>query len=274
MEEIQKTLGRIPELPRIDRIVLLSNGVVNEVWRLECASTPLVLRRDKPLARTIGLDRCAEVEIHQSAASAGIAPALIWADPRAGLLLTEYVQGAVLAEADLRDQAIVARLAALIDRMRCIPTNLQPVSLAAIARRYAKAVATNEAAKLATEVAQLDAKWCADDSRFVLCHNDLVSGNIIRTVGDELMLIDWEYAGLGDPAFDLAVLLRHLRLVAEQRQALLNSFIGQVDEARLAGCARLYDCMLVLWLILVSAGPEAPLSLKEELRAARSRLSR
>ncbi len=35
------------------------------------------------------------------------------------------------------------------------------------------------------------------------CHNDLLAANFIRG-GDRLWIVDWEYAGMGDPAFDLA----------------------------------------------------------------------
>ncbi len=34
------------------------------------------------------------------------------------------------------------------------------------------------------------------------CHNDLLAANFIR--GERLWIVDWEYAGMGDPAFDLA----------------------------------------------------------------------
>ena len=35
------------------------------------------------------------------------------------------------------------------------------------------------------------------------CHNDLLAANFIHG-GERLWLVDWEYAGMGDPAFDLA----------------------------------------------------------------------
>ena len=36
------------------------------------------------------------------------------------------------------------------------------------------------------------------------CHNDLLAGNVIRAKDDgRLMLVDWEYAGMGDRRFDL-----------------------------------------------------------------------
>lgn len=38
----------------------------------------------------------------------------------------------------------------------------------------------------------------------VLCHNDVYEPNYLLTKTNNLYLIDWEYAGLNDPAFDLA----------------------------------------------------------------------
>jgi thiamine kinase-like enzyme len=35
------------------------------------------------------------------------------------------------------------------------------------------------------------------------CHNDLLAANFIGD-GERLWIVDWEYAGMGDPAFDLA----------------------------------------------------------------------
>ena len=36
------------------------------------------------------------------------------------------------------------------------------------------------------------------------CHNDLLAGNLVREQpSDRVMIVDWEYAGMGDPGFDL-----------------------------------------------------------------------
>jgi thiamine kinase-like enzyme len=39
--------------------------------------------------------------------------------------------------------------------------------------------------------------------RLAPCHNDLLAANFIHG-GERLWIVDWEYAGMGDPAFDLA----------------------------------------------------------------------
>src|SRR5262249_5602542 len=35
------------------------------------------------------------------------------------------------------------------------------------------------------------------------CHDDLLAANFIHD-GERVWIVDWEYAGMGDPAFDLA----------------------------------------------------------------------
>ena len=37
----------------------------------------------------------------------------------------------------------------------------------------------------------------------VTCHNDLLAANFIDD-GERVWIVDWEYAGMGDPFFDLA----------------------------------------------------------------------
>ena len=41
----------------------------------------------------------------------------------------------------------------------------------------------------------------------VLCHNDVYEPNFLATLGGKMYLIDWEYAGLNDPANDIACIL-------------------------------------------------------------------
>ncbi len=64
--------------------------------------------------------------------------------------------------------------------------------------------------------------------RPVLCHNDLLPANLIDD-GDRLWLVDWEYAGIGHPLFDLANLSANAALDDDQELDLLRSYRGQVD---------------------------------------------
>jgi thiamine kinase-like enzyme len=60
------------------------------------------------------------------------------------------------------------------------------------------------------------------------CHNDLLLGNIIRAQeGDTLLLVDWEYAGMGHPFFDLGNLAVNNALDGEAEERLLSAYLGE-----------------------------------------------
>jgi thiamine kinase-like enzyme len=207
-------------------------------------------------------------------ADRGLGPVVIWADPDAGLLLTEYQEGHSWGEADLRNKKNLGRFGKLLQRLHQVSIDTQPVDLSRYAFRYAQQLATDEADRIAREANELADKWCTDGSRRVLCHNDPVAGNIIDTEqNDRLTLIDWEYAGLGEPCFDLAVFIRHHALSAADTSVFLDNYGVEVDEVRLDGCMALYDRLSVLWLMVICACTDAPPTVRVALEAAISRLN-
>jgi len=273
MTEINELIERIPALPDVKKIEPLIGGAVNETYRLYCDSGSLILRRDTPLAAVLGLDRQIEIDVLAVAAHNGLGPAVIWADPDAGLLLTEYQEGHSWGEADLRNKKNLGRIGKLLQRLHKVSIDTKPVDLSRYAFRYAQQLATDEADRIAREAGKLADKWCAESSRRVLCHNDPVAGNIIDTEqNDRLTLIDWEYAGLGEPCFDLAVFIRHHALSAADTHVFLDKY-GVVDEVRLDGCMALYDRLSVLWLMVICAHTDATPATRAALEAAISRLN-
>jgi thiamine kinase len=274
---ISEIVASISALSGVQHYELLNRGVVNEVWRLFGETDSFVLRRDTAMVQTLGLDRDAEIDVLEVAAQSGLGPAVIWADPEAGLLVTEYIEGAGWGEDDLQDNQNLVRVAELLKRLHRAPKGskaLKAVNLSNYASHYAQQLATPEAERFADEVASLVEKWCSDSSRHVLCHNDLVSGNIIDAgQGGDLRLIDWEYAGLGEPYFDLAVFLRHHSLSVSAGKVFLETYSMQLDQQRLEGCMAAYDRLMVLWLMLVCTGSGASQSYQAALDAANYRLN-
>ena len=57
----------------------------------------------------------------------------------------------------------------------------------------------------------------------VPCHNDLLTANFLDD-GGRLRLLDWEYAGMNDPHFDLANFASHHDLEPDAEVALLEAY--------------------------------------------------
>jgi len=71
------------------------------------------------------------------------------------------------------------------------------------------------------------------------CHNDLLNANFIDD-GERIRIVDWEYAGMGDPFFDLGNFSINHELTADEDATLLAAYDGPTARAdRVARLARL-----------------------------------
>jgi thiamine kinase-like enzyme len=65
------------------------------------------------------------------------------------------------------------------------------------------------------------------------CHNDLLNANFIDD-GAGIRIVDWEYAGMGDPLFDLANFAVNHKLNEQAERVLLGAYLGTADDEQLA----------------------------------------
>jgi thiamine kinase-like enzyme len=83
-----------------------------------------------------------------------------------------------------------------------------------------------------------------------LCHSDLHTLNLIDR-GDSLMLLDWEYAHVADPLWDLAGWSANNDLEGECQLDLLANYAGRPptgDESlRMRLLGWLYDYVCLMW---------------------------
>jgi aminoglycoside phosphotransferase (APT) family kinase protein len=89
--------------------------------------------------------------------------------------------------------------------------------------------------------------WTGDDQQLVLLHGDITPGNVLWA--DHPVLIDWEYARLGDPADDVAYIFGQHDLSAWQRQAFWSGYRRRVPQQavdQIAGRVRLWEPVILL----------------------------
>lgn len=87
----------------------------------------------------------------------------------------------------------------------------------------------------------------------VLCHNDLNPKNVLMDE-QRIWLIDWEYTGVGDPFFDLAVVVKSHNLTHRQTVVLLDAYQSTLPRQRALDCiegyCRAYALREMAWLLL------------------------
>ena len=62
----------------------------------------------------------------------------------------------------------------------------------------------------------------------MLGHNDLLNANFL--FDDRLRIVDWEYAGMSDPFFDLANVSVNNGFSVDAEIALLRHYVGELSD--------------------------------------------
>jgi thiamine kinase-like enzyme len=176
------------------------------------------------------VSRADEVAASRAAAAAGLAPALVHAEP--GAMVFRWIDGSALTPERVRDPSMLPRLAALLRwAHREVGRHLRGRTLAFwvfhALRDYAARLGDW---KLLPVIEALEA--AVQPVELVFGHNDLIAGNFIDD-GARLWLVDWEYAGYNTPLFDLAGLASNSELEAAATSELLALYFGRTPDAAL-----------------------------------------
>jgi hypothetical protein len=171
-----------------------------------------------PGAKTdvLGIDRAGEVAAARLAARLDIGPEVMLDEP----LVTRFVEGRTLEAPELRERA--GEVGVLLDRLHgcgeVLPTRFDAYE---VVRAYARTAPPPE------RFAPLLEGAVHESYEPVPCHNDLLPANFIGTPEGGLVILDWEYAGMGDPRFDQANFAMNCGLDTPHANALTLSLLRE-----------------------------------------------
>ena len=210
------------------RAAKLYGGTVNTSFRVETSAGRFVVRLHDASARVLGADHEREAQLHAAAAAAGLAPALIHVDAAHRFMIMEYVSDALWTSQDFGRADRLQQLGAALHALHSIaPPVVAPFDLwAELERHYHRLQqgAPPEAGRfdrlMERAAAALEASGTQSRAKAVV-HNDVHHSNLIGT--ERLYLLDWEYAAVADPLFDLACILAYYPQAAAHSEALLDA---------------------------------------------------
>lgn len=249
----------------------LSDGALNGSFRVQRDGRAYVLRlparRRAPGLRALaalGVDRAWECRVLRAASAAGIAPAVVACEPAAGILVTEWLDGEMWSAAMAADAGSQPAVAQLLHRVQGLQpeTPLRRMTVQDWCRLYREALPRSgktEADREALDRAESQAGSALQEySRLpepsmFLCHSDLHRLNLLHA-GGRLWLVDWEYAHLGDPFWDLAGWARSASLGPAALDVWVAACLQReplpVEQDRLRCLMQIYDYVCLLWSLL------------------------
>jgi thiamine kinase-like enzyme len=215
----------------------LGGGITNHNVKVVRRDGVFVLRVAGKETGLLGIDREVEHAATLAAAAAGVGPTVVRFVEPEGWLVTEFIEGRIPSPESLREPDGLERVAAALRAFHdgpAIPGRFETLEVVEAYRDTAveRGATLPEAFSKAHELARRIAALRADAPRRP-CHNDLLNANFLDD-GVRLRIVDWEYAGMGDPLFDLANFSINHELDADGRASLLRAYHGEAGNDDLA----------------------------------------
>lgn len=228
--------------------VPLDGGITNRNFKAVFSGRAYVIRIPGKDTSLLGIDRGAEKESGELAASVGIAPKVVAMDTDPAYLVTEFVEGETLTAEKLREPDNLRNVAPALKALHDSGATLQKAfdSFRIVEQYAATAVARGVEVPGAYEEAHTHSRAIEDvlsgpEHEPVPCHNDLLAANFIR--GEHFWVVDWDYAGMGNRYFDLGNFSVNNELGRGDEEALLAAYFGEDPGDRRLATLRLFKFM-------------------------------
>jgi thiamine kinase-like enzyme len=239
-----EALRRVPDLASGElAFTSLSGGITNRNYLVTIADRAdrYVVRLAGNDTHLLGISREVEHAATVAAAGVGVGPEVVAFIRPEGYLVTRFIDGDPISVEAMRRPERLAAVGETLRRIHggpAIPGLFVPYRIVEAYRALAadRGVAIPPEYELAESIARrIELACLAAPVELLPCHNDLLNANFLDD-GSRIRIVDWEYAGMGDPFFDLGNFSINHELEPEQDAILLAGYDGTArpDSARLA----------------------------------------
>jgi len=259
-------------------------GLTNQNYKVYLGGEALVLRLP---GRGTGrfINRSTERANQEAAAKAGFTPRSIYFNGKTGVKITPYLSEArTLDPVSAKEPERTAAIASLLSRFHSssirFVNDFDVFKLANIYERVARsrfAHFYDDYPRIRGRVLALERPLASMSVFKVACHNDLVPENMLETA-EGLTLIDWEYSGMNDPAWDIASFFLETGYDEAQQRSFIKTYTAGSAQPRFGLRVEAYrllqDYLWSLWSLLQETASRDPVKARNYRAYGQDRFDR
>ncbi|HSK99584.1 MAG TPA: phosphotransferase [Rubrobacteraceae bacterium] len=239
--DLKRVVEAMPEWSGAARMEAeyISGGITNRNYCVRVDGEPFFVRLAGEETEALGIDRANERAAVEAAAAVGVGPGVVAYLPEHGCLVTEWLEGREIPPEELRGREVLGGLVGSIRAFHnCpqIPGTFSPFRVVELYRESAerRGVKVPEVYWWLLERArEVEKALRQDPTPMCPCHNDLLNANFLLQ-DHRVMIVDYEYAGMGDVYFDLGNLSVNNDFDDATDLALLELYFGVATPPRVA----------------------------------------
>ena len=220
-------------------IVPVADPAGGNHFRVEAEGEAFVLHLPPVGTASVGAGRDVGDEASRLAQAAGAGPPVHAYLEDRGCLVTRVVPGERIPQADFVREGVLAAIVGSVRAIHACPPIASTFSVFRVVDEYRR---LTQERRIAVPAILDDA--CARARRIesslgphaepaAVCHNDLGNANVLLDAG-HAWIVNYEYAGMGDPFFDLGTLCVDHRLPPATQDLLLRQYFGTVSDSHRA----------------------------------------
>ena len=213
--------------------VQFAGGLTNTNYFIETEKGRYILRLPGRMTESM-ISRANEKRNAQIASDLGFNCTLLYCNAETGVKLSRYIDGAeTLTPRTARLEENIALTAGILHRLhRSGIVWENRFDVFSEAEKYEALLGTAKmyggfAEMKQTVYEKIRPRLISLGLDDLPCHNDLVAANLVKNREGRLYLIDWEYSGQNDPAFDLAALFLENEFPPEDEELFFHYYYGE-----------------------------------------------
>ena len=214
-------------------------GLTNTNYRVDVDGTAHFVRIPGAETDLLAVDRGNEIHNTRAAARSGVSPQVLYTVPEWDVFVLEWLDATTMSVEGLRAPGMPARIAETLRRLHAGPPFRDDFDMVRLSERYLALVDERAIAIPAgyrehfDRIPRIEAALARHPLPVVPCHNDLLAENYLDD-GTTLWLVDFEYSGMNDPAFELGDTALELSYDDAQVVELCAGYFGEASPALLA----------------------------------------
>ena len=259
--DVQAIIAQVPAWKDAHEIQVerQPGGLTNANHLLTVDGQRYVLRIGGANTDQLGIDRHIEREAVLAVSAAGIAPEVVLFLPE-GHMITRYVEGHEWTVDEFKKPTVIRRVAETMTRVHALPpisgtfSPYRDIEQRLQVARERGTPLPDHLDRCLDRMVEIERLRAGAPQMF--CHNDPFPNNFLDA--GRVLLLDWEFAGMGDLFYDLASVCHFF--APEQKSLLLEAYFGEATDETMAVLEMMWFIVAFwngAWALLQIGNPNA-----------------